>query len=597
MPVKSPNDITDSTLSYVVKANGSPIADHYPVISILTNNEINRIPYAEIVLKDGSVEAEDFPISESPDFIPGNDIEIAVGYDGTTATIFKGIIVKHSLRIDSLANMNLVITAKHKAVTMTFNKKEAIFSKKKDSDIISALTGAGNLSATVTATTPVHEQIYQKMATDWDFMLSRTDFCGFITTFNLDNLTIGKPKMDGDAVLRVAFGDSMMSFHAELNAEKQAPALQTSAWDVATLAVITSDAAEPTLNAHGNLSAKSLSQKLSQTTAYMSSGAPMTAEELKSWADAHLLRMRLNALKGSVTFTGNSGVNPGDIIELAGVGDRFNGNAFVSAVKHELEDGFWQTTVRFGLDDKPISQQPGFSFAPAAGQLPAIHGLHIGTVKKLSSDPDSQFRIQVSLNGNPAFQDGIWARLSNFYATANAGSTFLPEIGDEVVVGFMESNPAAPVILGSLFSSARSAPYTASDENNYTKAITTKSQLKVTFDDEKKIMKFLTPGANTITLNDDAKSIEIVDQNGNSVKMTAAGIELKSGKDITLNATGNITLNATGKLSLSAKQDATMEGMNVTQTAKVGFTAKGSATAEISASGQTTVKGGIVMIN
>jgi len=98
-------------------------------------------------------------------------------------------------------------------------------------------------------------------------------------------------------------------------------------------------------------------------------------------------------------------------------------------------------------------------------------------------------------------------------------------------------------------------------------------------------------------LSDDAKSIEIVDQNGNSIKMTSDGIVLKSGKDITLDATGNITLKATGKIAVTATQDAAISGMNITNTAQMGFTAKGNATAEISAAGQTTVKGGIVMIN
>jgi len=187
--------------------------------------------------------------------------------------------------------------------------------------------------------------------------------------------------------------------------------------------------------------------------------------------------------------------------------------------------------------------------------------------------------------------------MANFYATAGFGAGFMPEVGDEVVIGFLESNPRYPVILGSLYSNTRKTSNPAKDDNNYIKTITTKSNLKISFDDEKKITKIETPGANSITLSDDAKSIEIVDQNSNSIKMTSAGIILKSGKDITLDATGNITLKATGKIEITATQDAAITGMNVTNTAQMGFTAKGTATAELSASGQTTVKGGIVMIN
>lgn len=598
MPAVSPTNITDPTLRFTIKTNGNPIKDFYPVVSINTLNEINRIPVAEVILIDGAVDKSDFPISESTDFVPGTDLEITAGYGSETENIiFKGVIVKHALKIDSSANLNLVITCKHKAVGMTFNKKEAIYSGKKDSDIITTVTGTYGLTVTTESTTIVHEHMFQKLATDWDFMLSRTDFCGFIVSFDADNVKIGKPKLDGTAELRVAFGESIISFNAELNAERQATGIVASAWDISTLAAITSTATEPTINTHGNLSAKSLSAQLSQTDVMLNSSTPMSQAELKEWADSSLLRMRLNALKGQVTFIGNASVKPGGIIELAGVGDRFNGSAFVTSVKHNLENGEWLTTVKFGLDQKPISEQANFSYSPAVGQLPAIHGLQIATVKKLSGDPESQYRIQVTLLSNPVSTEAVWARVGNFYATGDAGSSFLPEVGDEVIVGFLESNPSYPVVLGSLYSSAKTPVYAAADENNYTKAITTKSKLKISFDDEKKITKIETPAGNTVTLNDDAKAIEIVDQNSNSIKMTSSGIEIKSGKDIKLTATGNITLDATGKLNLTSKQDVAVEGLNIANTAKVGFTAKGNATAEISASGQTVVKGGMVMIN
>ena len=143
----------------------------------------------------------------------------------------------------------------------------------------------------------------------------------------------------------------------------------------------------------------------------------------------------------------------------------------------------------------------------------------------------------------------------------------------------------------------RANPNPATDENNYIKAITTKAKLNVTFNDEKKDIIIQTPGGNKITISDDQKSISIEDQNSNSIKMTSSGIVINSGKDITLKATGNITLDATGKVSVTAKQDVAVSGLNISNTAQMGFTAKGNATAELSASGQTTVKGAIVMIN
>jgi hypothetical protein len=63
--------------------------------------------------------------------------------------------------------------------------------------------------------------------------------------------------------------------------------------------------------------------------------------------------------------------------------------------------------------------------------------------------------------------------------------------------------------------------------------------------------------------------------------MNSDGISLESAADVTIKASG----------------DCNLEGININAKANVGFKAEGSATAEISSSGSTTVKGSIVQIN
>jgi Rhs element Vgr protein len=597
MPTPSPVDISDVTLSYAITINGSPIPDTYPVISVNISHEVNKISYAELVFGDGDMEKGTFPISDSADFVPGGEIEIKAGYGGLAGTsIFKGLIVKQGLQFTSTV-YNLVVTCKHKAVQMTYVKKEEEFAQVTDSSIITTIIGTYGISATVKSTSVTQELVFQKLATDWDFILSRAEFYGYIITLDGDAITIAEPKIDGTAVLRVAMGESITDFNVELSAERQPTSITASGWDPKNLALLTVTAAEPSVNSQGNITPKDLSGKLSQSALALNSCTPMANDELQAWADGSLLRTRLSSIKGQVSFQGSGLAKPGTLIELAGVGARYNGSAFVTAVKHVMEDGGWTTIAKFGLDSITVAEKPNFSYPVAAGQLPAIHGLQVGTVQKLFDDPDGQYRIQVTIPSNASTQTGLWARMASFYASSSIGATFLPEVGDEVVLGFLESNPRYPVILGSLYSSGRQIAAPPADNNNYIKSIITKNKLKVTFDDEKKITKIETPGGNSVTLSDDAKSIELVDQNGNSVKMTSSGIDISSGKDINIKATGNISLNATGKLDLKATQDAAVSGMNVTNTAQMGFTAKGNATAELSASGQTTVKGGIVMIN
>ncbi|SJZ92588.1 type VI secretion system tip protein VgrG [Sediminibacterium ginsengisoli] len=600
MAVATPlTNIKSLSLRVTVKVDGTAIKDDYGLVSVNVLHAINKISTAEVVLVGPmNTKSGEIPITDGADFDPGKELEISAGFgDSGEQTIFKGLIVKHAAELDNKSPFKIKVFCKHKAVTMTFNEKEGVFTESKDSDIITKITGNYGLSADVTATTVTYEACYQRRSTDWDFVLSRADFNGFIICMDGDSFTVGKPKLSETAVQRVAVGESMISFEAELNAENQPTAINASGWDTKTQALVKSAAAEPSVNSQGNVTAKTLSGKLSQAALNLLTPTPMATDELKVWADAALLRMRLNACRGKVKFVGSATVKTGNIIELAGVGKKFNGSAFVSSVNHVIEAGSWNTIVKFGLENSQIHKMPDFSYASASGQLPAVHGLQVGTVKKLSEDPKSLARIQVTLPSYSETSPDIWARYANFYATGDAGSGFWPEVGDEVIVGFLDNDPRYPVVLGSVYSDKNKSPNPPADENNYIKSLTTKTKMKLSFDDEKKVIVIETPGGNKITISDEDKSIEIKDQNSNTIKMSSSGIDLDSGKDINIKATGSININATQKLTLDAKQDVAVSGLNVNHTAKVGFTAKGNATAEISASGSTTVKGGMVMIN
>jgi len=599
MAIKSPADVEDLTLSLVVKVSGTVIPDYYPQISVEITHQLNHISYAELIFADGTVDTGTFPISDSEDFVPGNEIEILAGYGADDkVSIFSGVIVKQSIEVTSADVFSLVVNCKHKAIGMTFGRKDAEFASLSDSDIINKLIKANQLKGVVSSTAVIQETVTQKGATDWDFILSRAEFYGFLVCCTQgDTLEIGEPKLSAEPVLRVAFGESIVSFHAELDAQMQSPELEALAWDIKTLELLTENASEPTLNSQGDISAKQLSAKLNQTKHTIFTGAPMEKSEIKAWADAALLKMRLSALKGSVSFQGNGLIKPGKMLELEGVGSRYSGKAFVSSVMHRIEDGNWITTTGFGLNDFPVAERENFNSPQAAGQLPAISGLQIATVKNLFEDPQSLYRIQLTLNSAAGNQAGTWARVANFYATANAGNGFLPEVGDEVVVGFLDANPRYPVVLGSLYSTSKAPVNAAKDNNNYIKSIITKGNLKISFDDEKKITKIETPAGNSFALDDENKKVVINDQHGNIVTMDADGINLSSVKDITLKASGDIALNASGKIEITAKKDVAIAGMNISNSAKSGFTAKGEMTAEINSSGQTTVKGSMVMIN
>ena len=119
----------------------------------------------------------------------------------------------------------------------------------------------------------------------------------------------------------------------------------------------------------------------------------------------------------------------------------------------------------------------------------------------------------------------------------------------------------------------------------------------IEYDEEKNIVIISTPGNNRIEISDDSRCIRLADQHKNEIVMDRNGISLSSCNDITLKARGGITMDATSRINGTVKNEICLEGLNVKIQAKVGAIVKGNATAELSASGQTTVKGAMVMIN
>lgn len=598
MTVASPLDGAGSLVSYLIKADGAAIDSSYQVLSIDTWVATNKVPRAQIVLFDGSPSERNFPISALATFLPGAKIEIAAGYEGKSKTIFKGVIVKQGIEIVGTAGSKLVIDLADPAIKMTLGRKSEVFTSITDGDLIGKLIAASGLEKDVQATAVEHEEVVQFYSSDWDLMLIRAEASGFVVTVSGGKVTVKPPDTAQAPVLRVEYGESILDLQAEMDAAEQYPtdAFKSYAWDHATQALLTSGAASATMTEAGNVTSETLAKVFGVSSAPRLSGAPLSQAALDGWSSADLLRSRLAKIRGHVRFQGSALAEVGKTIELGGLGPRFNGALFIGGVHHGIRDGRWNTTVTFGLSPRPFAAEAPRIAAPgASGQLPPIQGLQTGIVKQVAKDKAEELRVLVTL---PLLQDekGVWARLGTFYASSGFGALFYPEIGDEVILGFMNEDPRYPVILGSVYSKGRAGAFEP-DEKNTKKAIVTREKLQITFDDQDKIIAVLTPGGHAITLDDKAGSITVTDSNKNSVSLSKQGVTVESASNLTLTAKGDIAINAGGNLALTAKLNASMEGLEVAHKAQTKFSAEGTAEAELTASGIVTIRGALVKLN
>lgn len=169
------------------------------------------------------------------------------------------------------------------------------------------------------------------------------------------------------------------------------------------------------------------------------------------------------------------------------------------------------------------------------------YGIYPGLVSDIK-DPNGIGRVKVTLPWSPDTASDhyeAWARVATFMGGNNRGSWFIPDVNDEVLLAFEGGDPRRPYVLGGLWNGSDSPPQSmdGAGQNNL-KVLRSRNGVKITLDDtsgqENCIVE--TPGGQKITLHDGPGSIEVVDSNGNSIKLQASGITVNASAKVTVTA-------------------------------------------------------------
>jgi Rhs element Vgr protein len=566
-------------ISCTILIEGNKISKKHHLTSVSVNIEINKIPGATLNFVDGDPAKETFDISDSDEFIPGKKIEIQFGYHDETTTVFKGIIITNTQKINNDCS-ELTIECKDETVKMTVNKGNRHFNDVADSDVVSQLLDANGITDTdIDDSQTQHEQLLQSNVSDWDFMISRVDVNSMICVIDNGTVTVKKPNLQDDSKLDLAYGADILEFHADMDARTQTTSVKTMSWDFENQQVRTVESEDPDAPDQGEFTRDKLAT-INDQPLEIRTAASFTEKEAQDIANAKKLRQELSKIKAKVKYQGTTTAKPGDFISLGGVGKNFNGKAFISAIQHEFGDGDWTTEATLGMNEQFFTEQinPGHA-ASSLGQSSSLHGLQIGIVTGIT-DSTGQYRVKIRLPLVNDQDDGIYARVSTLDAGDKRGTFFRPEVGDEVLVGFMNDDPKNPVVLGMLHSSTNQAPLEPEDSNPE-KGYVSRSGIKLIFNDEKKSIHIETPGNRIFELNDDENSITIQDADGNKMVIDNSGVSIEAVKDLTIKAGSSVSISAP---QISIKADGTLS-------------AEGSGSTSISSSGITEIKGSLVKIN
>jgi uncharacterized protein involved in type VI secretion and phage assembly len=248
---------------------------------------------------------------------------------------------------------------------------------------------------------------------------------------------------------------------------------------------------------------------------------------------------------------------------------------------------------------------------PVAGKGTAAPVFLEATVAE-NADKEHPGMVRVTYT---VFADGknrsAWVPVLSPYAGKDYGVFMVPEIGDVVVVAFLNRDMQRPFIIGSFYPQGATLPGDSFDENNRIRALRTKGGIGLLLRDEpeKQAVELTTPGGLTVELSDEAKTLRLSDKDKKNSMALDAG-----NNAVTLQCDGKLTLKAgscelvldgqSGKMTVKAAQIELKADQSAALSAGTTLTLEGAVaklegkqTASLKGSGMTEVSGGILKLN
>jgi uncharacterized protein involved in type VI secretion and phage assembly len=176
-----------------------------------------------------------------------------------------------------------------------------------------------------------------------------------------------------------------------------------------------------------------------------------------------------------------------------------------------------------------------------------------------NKDDDGLCRVKVRYPWHDQPRESFWARLAVTMAGGERGTVFIPEVGDEVLVGFEREDLRFPYVLGALWNGKDKPPLNNGDGKNDRRIIKSRKKHYLLFDDGAKgIVELAHENGAMVRFTD--TEVELKDSQGNQLKIEKSGaITLQANTSLKIKA-ATISIEATGTLDLKANATLTVRG-------------------------------------
>lgn len=537
-----------------------------------------------------------FELSESTDFDIGTVVKVQPPTGGDP--LVEAEVTAIDVQQRAGETPELVVTAYDKSHRLGRGTSAKTFLDMSFSDIVSQMAGGVGLSASVGSTKNKLDYLLQ-VDSDMALLNAMALRCGFDWWVEGSTLHFDAPS-EGHEV-KAKLSEDLLSFNVRASAVHPS-AVKAHGWDRGQqTAIVGSATSTTTVVADSAIARKANSNSKFGTAEIMAaSWTPVSSEEANQLSASLLDRMRRAAVNArGVIVPGKGTVKLGGIVNVDGAGP-ISGKYPVTKVEHVFRPGGFETRF-FSGDRTPTSLVD--TLGGAARPSPSTFrnpGLVPGVVTNIN-DPDKLGRVKVKF---PSLNDTIesaWARIVAVGGGKNRGTVFIPEVNDEVLLGFEGGDLRQPVVLGGLYGAKSGIPsWDVADGKVTARKLTSRLGHFVELadgqaDTDQFILVALNGEKHKLRIGKDRADIEMPSGKPVLIKAGNTKIEFAADGSVTIHG-ASITLKADQKIALEAPQIDVKANAQLNVQSSGPAALKGAIT-NVESQGPLALKGAIVQIN
>ncbi len=539
---------------FYVKIHGAQPPDDFvtSLQDIKVENSLHLPDLAVIRLQDPKLHWIDQDL-----ILPGTPITIEAKVQGETGQIFDGEIVELIPEFSS-STQTITIRAFDRLHRLARGTHVKSFLQVTDGDVAQTIAGSAGLSCSAGATPYVHKYLLQNNQSHLEFLNERASDLGFIVWVQGQTLHFDQPPSSG-TVVSLEWGKELIDFNINLSTIDQVGSVTALGWDPSQKQAVTGQQSGAQGGPSIGLSTKggAMAERAFGSATTQISDIPFTDQSVaQRVAQGDADRREGQFITADGSCIGNPHVVAGAKVQLSAIGTRFSGSYLVTSCTHEWSSQTGYTTAFSASGyyaDTLVS-----ALAPDAGKH-RTPGLVIGLVTD-NNDPDTQGRVKVKFPWLSDTDTSNWARVCSLGAGATRGIQWLPEVNDEVLVGFDHGDINFPYVLGGLWNGLDNPaePSAVSGGKVMKRVFKTRAGHIIIMDD--------TDGGGGITIQDVNGNKIVIDAGSNNITITVQGdAKIEAQGNLSLQANGQLNINGTGgvKIQSSANVDVTGTMINL----------------------------------